>query len=74
MKLLKVIKLSYKYIFASLIMFSACNLTKLIVNTGIASIMLQIGVGALVYGFILIRLKDEYIYMFLRKIYERFNP
>ncbi len=70
-KFYKVIKLSYKYLFASIIMFIACSLTKLIVNTGIASIILQVGVGAIVYAFILIRLKDEYLYMILRKIYEK---
>ena len=68
-KFKSVAKLSYKYIFASVIMFLACSLTKLIVNDGAASIVLQVLVGVLVYGFILIRLKDEYLYMLLRKIY-----
>ena len=67
----RVVKLSYKYLFASLIMFAACSLTKLIVSTGIISIVLQVAVGVMVYGFILIRLKDEYLYMLLRKIYEK---
>lgn len=66
-----VIKLSYKYLYASIIMFIACNLTKLIVSTGIGSIVLQVVVGVIVYGFILIKLKDEYLYMLLRKIYEK---
>ena len=70
-KIKAVIKLSYKYVFASIIMFIACNLTKVIVNTGIASVILQVVVGVLVYAFILIRLKDEYLYMFLRRIYEK---
>ena len=52
-------------------MFIVCNLTKLIIKTGIASIAVQIIVGVVVYAFILIRLKDEYLYMFLRKIYEK---
>ena len=67
----RVVKLSYKYLFASLIMFAACSLTKLIISTGIISIVLQVAVGVMVYGFILIRLKDEYLYMLLRKIYEK---
>ena len=67
----KIIKLSYKYLLAAFIMFIACNLTKIFVNRGIASIILQVVVGVLVYGFILIRLKDEYLYMLLRKIYEK---
>ena len=66
-----IVKLSYKYLFASIVMFIACNLTKIIVSRGIASIILQIVVGIAVYGFILIRLKDEYLYMLLRKIYEK---
>ena len=70
-KFKSVVKLSYKYLFASVIMFIACNLTKIIVSKGIASIALQVIVGVIVYGIILIRLKDEYLYMFLRKIYEK---
>ena len=66
-----VVKLSYKYVFASIIMFIVCSLTKIVVSRGIASIILQVIVGVIVYGFILIRLKDEYLYMFLRKIYEK---
>lgn len=72
-RLKSVIKLSYKYLFASIIMFIACNCVKLIVSTGIISLILQIVVGISVYGFILIRLKDEYLYMLLRKIYEKTN-
>ena len=52
-------------------MYIACSLTKLIVSTGMISIILQVTVGIIAYGFILIRLKDEYLYMFLRKIYEK---
>ena len=52
-------------------MFIICCLTKLIVSKGIASIVLQATVGVIVYGIILIRTKDEYLYMFLRKIYEK---
>ena len=72
-KLKTVIKLSYKYFFASIVMFIICNIIKLIVSTGVISLILQIGVGTIVYGFILIRLKDEYLYMLLRKIYEKTN-
>ena len=64
----KMIRTSYKYLFASIIMFGACNLTKLIVSTGMASIVLQMIVGVLVYGIILILLKDEYLFMFLNKV------
>lgn len=70
-KFKSIVKLSYKYIFASLIMFIACNLTKIFVSRGMLSIILQVIVGVIVYGIVLIRLKDEYLYMFLRKIYEK---
>ena len=68
----ELIKLSYKYLLASIIMFIVCNLTKFIVSTGMISIVLQVGNGILVYGIILIILKDEYLYMFLNKIREKF--
>ena len=66
-----IVKLSYKYIFASVIMFIACSFTKIFVSRGMMSIILQVSVGVIVYGIILIKLKDEYLYMFLRKIYEK---
>ena len=47
---------------ASIIMFIVCNLTKLIISTGMISIVLQVGSGILVYGIVLIILKDEYLY------------
>ena len=63
-----IIKISYKYLFASIIMFIACSFTKLFVSTGIASIVIQLIVGVFVYGIILIILRDENLYMVLRKI------
>ena len=67
-----VMKLSYKYLFASIIMFIACNLTKLIIASGIWSILLQVVVGVVVYVAILIKLKDEYLYMLIKKISSKF--
>ena len=67
----EVIKSSYKYLFASIIMFIACSLTKHIVSTGMISIALQVAVGVVVYGIVLIILKDEYLYMFLNKLREK---
>lgn len=67
----ELIKLSYKYLLASIIMFIVCSLTKLIISTGMMSIILQMAVGIVVYGIILIILKDEYLYMFLNKMREK---
>lgn len=68
----EMVKLSYKYLLAAIIMFVVCNLTKLIISTGMLSIILQVGVGIVVYGIVLIILKDEYLYMFLNKLREKF--
>ena len=62
------LKLSYKYIFASVVMFIVCMFTKIFVSTGIASIILEMIVGAIVYIGILLILKDEYLHMFIDKI------
>lgn len=67
----ELIKLSYKYLLASIIMFVVCSLTKIIVSTGMVSIILQMAVGIAVYGIVLIILKDEYLYMFLSKMREK---
>lgn len=64
----EIFKLSYKYIFASVIMFIVCTFTKLFISTGIESIILEMVVGVIVYIGILIILKDEYIYMFIDKV------
>lgn len=64
----EIFKLSYKYIFASVIMFIVCIFTKLFISTGIESIILEMVVGVIVYIGILIILKDEYIYMFIDKV------
>lgn len=63
-----IIKISYKYLFASIIMLMACSFTKLFVSVGIVSIIIQLIVGIFVYGTILIVLRDENLYMVLRKI------
>lgn len=68
----KVIRLSYKYIFASIVMFIACMIVRMFAN-GFMCVALQIVVGVSIYFIILIRLKDEYIYTFLAKIREVVN-
>ena len=55
-------------------MFAACSLTKFIVSRGIAAIVLQVIVGVSVYGIILIKLRDQYVFMLLRKILLKLNP
>ena len=69
LKFKRIFKLSYKYIFASIIMFAICMLIR-IFTSGLVCVVIQIIVGVVVYFAILIKLKDEYIYSFIRKIRE----
>lgn len=63
----RIFKLSYKYIFSGLIMFIACMFIRLFFE-GFICVILQIIVGVVVYFSVLIILKDEYIYSFIRKL------
>jgi len=55
------IRIAVRYLVASLIMFGICSLIKLIIKTGILSIILQVGAGVIVYIGILILLKDRFL-------------
>ena len=68
----EVIKYSYKYLISGVFMLLICTLSKLIVSTGIVTIILQVGVGVISYIGMLILLKEDYIYIFINKIKERF--
>ena len=50
-------------------MFAICMLIR-IFTSGLVCVVIQIIVGVVVYFAILIKLKDEYIYSFIRKIRE----
>lgn len=69
LNLREIVKLSYKYIFASILMFVCCMLVRLVL-TGIMCVTLQILIGVAVYFGVLIILKDEYIYTFVAKMKE----
>ena len=68
----EVVKYSYKYLISGVFMLLICTLSKLIVSTGIVTIILQVGVGVISYIGMLILLKEDYIYIFINKIKERF--
>lgn len=65
----EMLKLSYKYIFAGVIMLACCMVVRIFL-TGFVCAIVQIIVGVITYLVILIWLKDEYIYMFIGKIRE----
>lgn len=69
---LEVVKYSYKYLIASIIMFVICSLSKFIVNTGILTIVLQVSLGVITYIGILLLLKEDYIYTFISRLKEKF--
>ncbi len=64
-------KLSYKYVFASVIMFAFCLLVQLVMS-GIWCVVVQILVGILVYFGILILYKDEFVYLLIGKLKTKF--
>ena len=61
-------KLSYRYIFAAVIMYAVCMLTKIFISTGMTSIVVEVIIGVIVYLGILLALKDEYLYMIINKV------
>ncbi len=67
-----IIQLFVKYLFASTIMFIACCIIKLIINTGVISIVVQCIVGVLVYVGILFLLKDKFLYRIVDTIKSKF--
>ena len=68
----EVVKYSYKYLISGVFMLLICTLSKLIVSTGLVTIILQVGVGVISYIGMLILLKEDYIYIFINKIKDRF--
>ncbi len=64
----EMLKLSYRYIFAAVIMYAVCMLTKIFISTGMTSIVVEVIIGVIVYLGILLALKDEYLYMIINKV------
>lgn len=67
-KLLKIFKLSIKYLIVSLIMYITCIMVGKAIENNLYTIIAQIVIGIGVYGVILLMLKDEFIYAILKKV------
>ncbi len=67
----EVLKLSVKYLISSAIMFIICKLVGLIQVGNLLSIVLQVGVGIVVYVLLLLILKDNFTYEMLGQIKEK---
>ena len=72
-KPMSIIKLSYKYIIAGILMFCVCFTIKHFISSGVVSITAQVAAGALVYFALLFKLKDEFILEMFQKVKEKFN-
>lgn len=57
-----ILNLSIKYIISSIIMFIACKLVGVIQVNDFASIVLQVGVGTIIYILMLLVLKDKFTF------------
>ena len=71
--IIDIFKLSIKYVISSLIMFIACIFIGMAVSKGTLSIILQVGIGGLIYGICLLVLKDEFVYSIIKSIKEKFK-
>lgn len=63
-------KLSIKYFISGIIMFIACFVVKRFVSDIIISLIVQIGVGVIVYFGILLLLKDEFLFFYINRVLE----
>lgn len=64
----KIIKMSFNYILASIIMFISCFLIGYLINNNLYSLLTKLTIGVLIYGITLFLLKDEFILNLLNKI------
>jgi len=67
------IRLSVRYLVASSMMFLVCQIIKLIIKTGLLSLILQCGIGAIVYIGMLILFKDKFLNTIIDKIKSKFS-
>ncbi len=65
--IVELIKLSIKYFVSGFVMFIACFIVKQFINDIVISLIIQIFVGMVVYFGMLVILKDEFLFMFLKR-------
>lgn len=64
----KIIKLSVNYIIAAIIMFSCCMLVNIFHLSNVMNVMLKVIIGGIVYGTILLIMKDEFLKELIEKV------
>lgn len=67
-----ILKLSIKYIIASIIMFIVIFILRNFIENRILCITVQVLVGTIIYGVCLLILKDDFVYNMLNKIKSKF--
>lgn len=70
-ELKEVIKLSKNYAFSAIIMFMVCLILRHMINSNFISVVVQVIVGAMTYGVILLLMKDKFVKEFINKILKR---
>ena len=70
-ELKEVLKVSKNYVFSAIIMFIVCLILGHMINSNFISVVVQVIVGAMTYGVILLLLKDKFIKEFINKILKR---
>ncbi len=69
----EIFKSAKNYVLSSLIMFVVCIIIGQLVHNNMYSTILQVAIGAFVYGVCLLILKDELVYAMLDKIKQKFK-
>lgn len=64
----KIIGLTKNYVISSLLMFIVCLIIGRIINNNLLSVIIQCAVGGLIYGIVLLVLKDNFVYEILNKL------
>ena len=68
-----IIKNSFNYIIASIIMFISCMILRQLISSNFISIVLQVIVGTIIYGIMLLILKDDFTKELLNKVLFKFR-
>lgn len=69
----EIIKLSVNYIIASLIMFTTCLFIGKFINNNLISVIVQVIVGIVVYGIMLMIFKDKFVVEIFNRVKEKLN-
>ena len=69
----KIVLLSWKYLFSSAVMFGVCLVIGHFITRNIISVLVQVVVGASVYGISLLVLKDKFIYEVFSRVLRKYT-